>query len=168
MDYNGPASRCAISVAPFNLRSTNGRAKANDEPLRHAPVAQVPKAVSKIHYQVRPEEGRHLGIFRNMKTGEEADGQSLDIATTRKALGTNQGPIFIPGEIGAGGGNRTHTPVKVADFKSAASTVPPPRHYRACPIELALSSLIVVRAMLLLELGREGVRRIWRPALWPD
>ena len=29
--------------------------------------------------------------------------------------------------VGAGGGNRTHTPVKVADFKSAASTVPPPR-----------------------------------------
>ena len=29
--------------------------------------------------------------------------------------------------FGAGGGNRTHTPVKVADFKSAASTVPPPR-----------------------------------------
>ena len=30
-------------------------------------------------------------------------------------------------KVGAGGGNRTHTPVKVADFKSAASTVPPPR-----------------------------------------
>ncbi len=30
-------------------------------------------------------------------------------------------------DVGAGGGNRTHTPVKVADFKSAASTVPPPR-----------------------------------------
>ena len=29
--------------------------------------------------------------------------------------------------VGAGGGNRTHTPVKVADFKSAASTFPPPR-----------------------------------------
>ena len=28
---------------------------------------------------------------------------------------------------GAGGGNRTRTPVRVADFKSAASTVPPPR-----------------------------------------
>ena len=26
-------------------------------------------------------------------------------------------------------GNRTHTPVKEADFKSAASTVPPSRHY---------------------------------------
>jgi transcriptional regulator with XRE-family HTH domain len=28
---------------------------------------------------------------------------------------------------GAEGGTRTHTPVKVADFKSAASSVPPPR-----------------------------------------
>ena len=37
-------------------------------------------------------------------------------------------------EVGAGGGNRTHTPVKVADFKSAASTVPPPRHYQSCPV----------------------------------
>ena len=32
------------------------------------------------------------------------------------------------GEDGAEGGTRTHTPRKVADFKSAASTVPPPRH----------------------------------------
>ena len=29
--------------------------------------------------------------------------------------------------VGAEGGIRTHTPVKVADFKSAASTIPPPR-----------------------------------------
>ena len=34
---------------------------------------------------------------------------------------------FCACKVGAGGGNRTHTPVKVADFKSAASTVPPPR-----------------------------------------
>ncbi len=29
--------------------------------------------------------------------------------------------------LGAGRGTRTHTPVKVADFKSAASAIPPPR-----------------------------------------
>ena len=29
--------------------------------------------------------------------------------------------------IGAGRGTRTHTPAKVADFKSAASTIPPSR-----------------------------------------
>ena len=30
-------------------------------------------------------------------------------------------------EVGAGRGTRTHTPAKVADFKSAASTIPPSR-----------------------------------------
>ena len=30
-------------------------------------------------------------------------------------------------EIGAGRGTRTHTPAKVADFKSAASAIPPSR-----------------------------------------
>ena len=29
---------------------------------------------------------------------------------------------------GAEGGIRTHTPLREADFKSAASTIPPPRH----------------------------------------
>ena len=31
---------------------------------------------------------------------------------------------------GAEGGSRTHTPFLVADFKSAASTIPPPGHWR--------------------------------------
>ncbi len=31
---------------------------------------------------------------------------------------------------GAGGGNRTHTPLRTRDFKSPASTVPPPRRLR--------------------------------------
>ena len=30
-------------------------------------------------------------------------------------------------KVGAGRGTRTHTPVKVADFKSAASAIPPSR-----------------------------------------
>ena len=33
-------------------------------------------------------------------------------------------------EVGAGRGTRTHTPVKVADFKSAASAIPPSRLFR--------------------------------------
>ena len=33
----------------------------------------------------------------------------------------------------AGGGTRTHTPRRAADFKSAASTVPPPRRLPASP-----------------------------------
>ena len=30
---------------------------------------------------------------------------------------------------GTEGGTRNHTPLREADFKSAASTIPPPRHY---------------------------------------
>ena len=33
-------------------------------------------------------------------------------------------------EFGAGRGTRTHTPAKVADFKSAASTIPPSRLFK--------------------------------------
>ncbi len=32
-------------------------------------------------------------------------------------------------KFGAGRGTRTHTSVKIADFKSAASTIPPSRHF---------------------------------------
>ena len=32
-------------------------------------------------------------------------------------------------KVGAGRGTRTHTSVKIADFKSAASTIPPSRHF---------------------------------------
>ena len=48
--------------------------------------------------------------------------------------------------IGAGGGIRTHTPLRGADFKSAASTVSPPRHvatmaeYRSQPPDLTRHS----------------------------
>ena len=46
-----------------------------------------------------------------------------------------KGPRFTEGlfsclEIGAGRGIRTHTPAKVADFKSAASTIPPSRPFK--------------------------------------
>ena len=53
-------------------------------------------------------------------------GQSVDIYPKEKAPETGQGP-FSCLNSGAGGGNRTHTAVRPADFKSAASTVPPPR-----------------------------------------
>ena len=33
-------------------------------------------------------------------------------------------------KFGAGRGTRTHTPAKVADFKSAASTIPPSRLFK--------------------------------------
>ena len=43
-----------------------------------------------------------------------------------KAPEITQGPVSCL-EIGAGRGTRTHTPVRVADFKSAASAIPPSR-----------------------------------------
>ena len=42
-------------------------------------------------------------------------------------LGLKVGNLVTELWVGAEGGIRTHTPVKVADFKSAASTIPPPR-----------------------------------------
>ena len=39
---------------------------------------------------------------------------------------------FLRGWFTAEGGTRTHTPLREADFKSAASTIPPPRHLCYC------------------------------------
>ena len=61
------------------------------------------------------------------KAWQKVRGQSVDIPLRQKAPEIPQEPICVPGEAGAGGGIRTHTPVKVADFKSAASAIPPPR-----------------------------------------
>ena len=64
---------------------------------------------------------RYMGV---VNTFVNSDGPSVN-STTRKST-PQDGPIRY-GNDGAGGGIRTHTPVKVADFKSAASTFPPPR-----------------------------------------
>ena len=41
---------------------------------------------------------------------------------------------FLWGQFTAEGGTRTHTPLQEADFKSAASTIPPPRHLFHCKL----------------------------------
>ena len=64
---------------------------------------------------------RYMGV---VNTIVNSDGPSVN-RTTRES--TPKDGSFSYDNLGAGGGIRTHTPVKVADFKSAASTIPPPR-----------------------------------------
>ena len=62
--------------------------------------------------------------------------------------------------VGAGEGIRTHTPVKVADFKSAASTFPPPRRpgtrrrSPSCTAPGTVSPYILAQALVLDGSGR--------------
>ena len=64
---------------------------------------------------------RYLELVNTFVNTPEAN------APTTKALELPQKPIFVPKTTGAGEGIRAHTPVKGADFKSAASSIPPPR-----------------------------------------
>ena len=77
---------------------------------------------------------RYMGVVNTFVNSEAG--------SVNKASGTPPSRMAVLGVdfIGAGGGNRTHTPVKVADFKSAASTVPPPR-----PVCILLRSAIAER-----------------------
>ena len=64
---------------------------------------------------------RYMGVVNTfVNSGAEGVNKTTINATSK------DGPISYE-EAGAGGGIRTHTPVKVADFKSAASAIPPPR-----------------------------------------
>ena len=65
---------------------------------------------------------RYMGV---VNTFVNSDGPSVNSQTARPpmpmaSLGVNK--------AGAGRGTRTHTAVRPADFKSAASTIPPSRH----------------------------------------
>ena len=64
---------------------------------------------------------RYMGVVNTFVNSEDAG-----VNSQRKR--PPQVTVF-PGvkEVGAGRGTRTHTPAKVADFKSAASTIPPSR-----------------------------------------
>ena len=64
---------------------------------------------------------RYMGVV-NAFVNSEAEGTS-DQTERPPRLTASLGSI----EVGAGRGTRTHTPVKVADFKSAASAIPPSR-----------------------------------------
>ena len=64
---------------------------------------------------------RYMGV---VNTFVNSDGEGVNSQTKRPprlAVSSDQR------KIGAGRGTRTHTPAKVADFKSAASTIPPSR-----------------------------------------
>ena len=64
---------------------------------------------------------RYMGV---VNTFVNSEGEGTSDQTERPPLLTaSSGSI----EVGAGRGTRTHTPVKVADFKSAASAIPPSR-----------------------------------------
>ena len=64
---------------------------------------------------------RYMGVV-NTFVNSEGEGTS-DQTERPPRLTASSGSI----EVGAGRGTRTHTPVKVADFKSAASAIPPSR-----------------------------------------
>ena len=64
---------------------------------------------------------RYMGVVNTFVNSEPPSVNR----TTMEA--TPEDGSFSYDNVGAGGGIRTHTPVKVADFKSAASTIPPPR-----------------------------------------
>ena len=64
---------------------------------------------------------RYMGVV-NTSVNSEASGP--DSATEEPYRDRAASSSF---EIGAGRGTRTHTPAKVADFKSAASAIPPSR-----------------------------------------
>ncbi len=63
-----------------------------------------------------------------LKERVEALGAYHLLIGDKQNLGPGGGaPAELEAYVGAEGGIRTHTPARVADFKSAASTIPPPR-----------------------------------------
>ena len=64
---------------------------------------------------------RYMGV---VNTFVNSEGEGTSDQTERPPRLTASLGSF---EVGAGRGTRTHTPVKVADFKSAASAIPPSR-----------------------------------------
>ena len=64
---------------------------------------------------------RYMGV---VNTFVNSDGEGVNSQTKRPPRLTVSSGVE---KVGAGRGTRTHTPVKVADFKSAASTIPPSR-----------------------------------------
>ena len=64
---------------------------------------------------------RYMGVVNTFVNNE---GDGVNSQTKRPPQLTVSSGVK---EVGAGRGTRTHTPAKVADFKSAASTIPPSR-----------------------------------------
>ena len=64
---------------------------------------------------------RYMGVVNTFVNSEASDPDSATEEPYRDRAASGS---F---EVGAGRGTRTHTPAKVADFKSAASAIPPSR-----------------------------------------
>ena len=64
---------------------------------------------------------RYMGVVNTFVNSEASDRDSVTEEPYRDRAASGS---F---EVGVGRGTRTHTPAKVADFKSAASTIPPSR-----------------------------------------
>jgi hypothetical protein len=75
------------------------------------------------------ELARQLGVsasyLSQVKNGKRPPSQRLLSSSSFKMLSK---VLSNEGASTAEGGTRTHTPLQEADFKSAASTIPPPRH----------------------------------------
>ena len=67
---------------------------------------------------------RYMGVVSTFVNSEAGDADSAPEEPYRNRA------VSGSFEVGAGRGTRTHTPVKVADFKSAASAIPPSRLFR--------------------------------------
>ena len=65
---------------------------------------------------------RYLGVVNTFVNSDEEGVNSQIKRPPRSAVSSGAY------KVGAGRGTRTHTPAKVADFKSAASAIPPSRH----------------------------------------
>ena len=64
---------------------------------------------------------RYMGVVTTFVNGDDASVNSQLKRPPQLAVSSGVK------KFGAGRGTRTHTPAKVADFKSAASTIPPSR-----------------------------------------
>ena len=64
---------------------------------------------------------RYMGV---VNTFVNSEGEGVNSQTKRPPQLTVSSGVE---KVGAGRGTRTHTPAKVADFKSAASAIPPSR-----------------------------------------
>jgi transcriptional regulator with XRE-family HTH domain len=70
--------------------------------------------------QLAKELGVSASYLSQVKNGKRPASQKLLSNPSFKVLRNE-------GKFTAEGGTRTHTPLQEADFKSAASTIPPPR-----------------------------------------
>lgn len=80
--------------------------------------------------------------------------------------------LLPPCSVGAGGGTRTHTPIKATDFESASSTIPTHQHIKlrnaflGCQLKVDSMCKIAVSVPMVGTMGVEPTR-FWRRNLNP-